>query len=720
MRKILLPALLLGCFILAGRFLFEMAGDAQAGLEATKNGDVNASGDIDLSDAVYLINWLFLGGPAPAAIAGAPELEERLAAVEKRLEELAGGIPAGEAPEEAAFRRLMETVSPGSTQPPLPRGTLRPVPGGVPAGQYPAQLLIDGKPFGQVTGFIVEEKVSKLPTCRVEVQVAGSPPDPAAFIDRPAQVQYVRAGRRTTFAGIIGEFSLSAFDGSRGTCAVTLASPLSRLERRSGNRIFQGDSVPQVVQRILDEHDLQQATEFRLGIYELREYCVQYQESDLNFIQRLMEEEGIFFFPKGDGSDKIVFADSAAGYGAAPPGPFIYRGTAGVGAGPDEEFIRTVERRTRSLTGKTLVQEYDFEVPRLKETSASAPDGQGEQHEFHSSLLSLQNAAAVRLAELQGMQKLSQGTSNAGDLRAGRLVDVAGTASPFNGKYLVTGVRHVYVGHDQPGGYAHRFGNDFTCIPAAQPFRPARITPRPRVGGPQTAIVTGPAGEEIYTDKYGRVKVKFHWDRSGAKNDTSSGWIRVQQLSTGSMFLPEVGDEVLVVFEQGDIDRPIVIGSLWNGRDLPPYLLPTNKDLRVIAARRLELNSPTTSVQGSIASTKNADPAPRVSPGQLHRDNAIVAWARVAAEGTPGKDEFGVRSVTREGPGVYLIALDVVAESAAGLIPMAVPETKGPIVRGGARLLSIQAVDAGRFRVVMVSDLGEPADGGFVFMATAR
>jgi hypothetical protein len=192
------------------------------------------------------------------------------------------------------------------------------------------------------------------------------------------------------------------------------------------------------------------------------------------------------------------------------------------------------------------------------------------------------------------------------------------------------------------------------------------------------------------------------------------------------MFIPEVGDEVLVAFEQGDIDRPVVIGSLWNGKALPPSSLPAGKDLRVIAARRLELHSPTTSVQGSIASLKNSDPAARIAPGQLHRDNAIVAWARVAADGTVARDErgfprdFGVRVVTHEGPGSYLITLDAVAETPAEIIPMAVPESKLPIVRGGLRLLSIQIIDPSRFRVVLTSDLGEPADGGFVFTATAR
>jgi type VI secretion system VgrG family protein len=216
--------------------------------------------------------------------------------------------------------------------------------------------------------------------------------------------------------------------------------------------------------------------------------------------------------------------------------------------------------------------------------SSDGGAGVGEHYEFGTAVTTLEHTrhlATVRQGRHEVEKALVSGTGTAPDLRAGRrftLDDLTGAG--MEGDYVITSVRHAGFVRETQGGSTLHYANQFQCIPAAMTYRPARITPRPQAL-PSTAVVTGPAGETVHVDDYGRVKVQFHWDRQGMKDENSSAWVRVTSPMAGGgrgmIFLPRIGDEVLVSFIHGDPDRPVIIGSLYNGSAAPPYPLPENK-----------------------------------------------------------------------------------------------------------------------------------------------
>jgi type VI secretion system secreted protein VgrG len=256
-------------------------------------------------------------------------------------------------------------------------------------------------------------------------------------------------------------------------------------------------------------------------------------------------------------------------------------------------------RYARSLrTGSVVLRDFDFQKPALSLQATKEADSDKEsrfQHydypgEFHKQTLG-DRLAKVRLEEERAEIYLGRGESNIRRFEPGyKFTLEEHPRDELNMEYLIVRVQHVGEqshagfgggggggGGDQPLVYR----NVFECIPAAIPYRPMRVTPRPRIDGPQTAMVTGPSGSEIHCDSHGRVKVKFHWDLSTSKDDTSSCWIRVSQgwggAGWGMMFIPRVGNEVIVEFLEGDPDRPLITGRVYNGTSIPPYPLPANK-----------------------------------------------------------------------------------------------------------------------------------------------
>jgi type VI secretion system secreted protein VgrG len=224
------------------------------------------------------------------------------------------------------------------------------------------------------------------------------------------------------------------------------------------------------------------------------------------------------------------------------------------------------------------VRGYDFERPTLLVQGTAGVAGSGELYSFDHAVTRVANAqtqARLRLEAASADAQRHVGASGVPTLRAGRLVTINdATGGAFGGTYVVTAVRHVLV-RDAAGG-CFSYANEFTCIPAATTFRAPRATPVPNVGGVLSAVVTGPLGETRFVDRWGRIKVKFLFDRSPASDQNSSAWIRVSNPPgrLGEVFLPEVGDEVLVAFVQGDPSRPVVIGTLFNGTHPPPIQLP--------------------------------------------------------------------------------------------------------------------------------------------------
>jgi type VI secretion system secreted protein VgrG len=381
-------------------------------------------------------------------------------------------------------------------------------------------------------------------------------------------------------------------DGKKLTVyQATLVPKLWRLRHRHDSRIFQDKSVKAILQQVLEDAGI---TDVRLalnGTYNPREYCVQYRESDFAFISRLMEEEGIsYFFEHTEAKHVLVLGDAPSAAAPIPGADTLsYKGT--LGAMAHGESVSRFSSSEEVRPGKVTLTDYNFEKPSLAllESSAAKLDDDLEVYDYPGEYTAPGEGTAytkVRLEEWQARRATAEGESGCVRLVPGYLFSLSDhTREAANQQYLLTAVRHrgaqPQMTEAGAGGEGPSYHNAFQAIPSKVPFRPDRVTPRPTVKGAQTAIVTGAKGEEIYPDKYGRVKVHFHWDRKGKKDETSSCWIRVSQLwagaSWGAMWIPRVGHEVIVDFLEGDPDRPIITGRVYHGTNLPPYALPTEK-----------------------------------------------------------------------------------------------------------------------------------------------
>ncbi len=369
-------------------------------------------------------------------------------------------------------------------------------------------------------------------------------------------------------------------------------------------RIFQDKSVPDILKEVLGEGSLKAkkvvaaiAHRFNLtGSYPVREFCVQYNESDLNFISRLCEEEGIFYFFKHEnGNHTLVFADSANQHKPHIPGEKEkVRFQKTTGGYLEDEVITALQHHKKLTVGKYAARDYNFTMPNsdmsaARKTQEKNPKGQGEQYEYPGGYDKGDSRgkvlAKIRMEANDVRIHTLRGCSNCRGFVPGFKFSLKEhPLDSLNGEsYVFTMVRHeARQDFTSSGTDGDAYSNTFTCIPYAIPFRPLRKTDKPSIVSSQTAIVTGPTDEEIHTDKHGRVKVKFFWDRRDDKGDGNmSCWIRVSQLwagdNWGAMYIPRVGHEVIVNFLDGDPDRPIITGRVYHGGNMPPYELPLEK-----------------------------------------------------------------------------------------------------------------------------------------------
>lgn len=400
------------------------------------------------------------------------------------------------------------------------------------------------------------------------------------------------------FNGFVAAFAQAGMHGRYHVYRATVRPWLWFLTRAANCRIFQQQSVPDILQAVFNDHPQVQDVKFELtNNYRVRDYCVQYRETDFNFVSRLMEQEGIYYyFRHTEGRHTLVVADS---YSAHAPRegyaqiPFIAQERM---TRPEQERISEWNFRREIQPGRYVLDDYDFEKPsaELKANSKIKRDNALADYEVYDYPGEYVNAAdgehyvRTRIEELHAGYELARGRSNARGLGVGYLFKLTGHArNDQNREYLVVSTQHdiVYSGYESTGAMsANRTGSSYECtfmaLSSQQPFRPARSTPKPFVQGPQTAVVVGPGGDEIYTDKYGRVKAQFHWDRVGEKNENSSCWIRVSHpwagKNWGMIAIPRIGQEVIVDFIEGDPDQPIITGRVYNAEQMPPYELPAN------------------------------------------------------------------------------------------------------------------------------------------------
>ena len=362
-------------------------------------------------------------------------------------------------------------------------------------------------------------------------------------------------------------------------------------------RIFQNQSVPGIVEKVLKANGVTDFSFRTRGEYPARDYCVQYRESSLNFISRLLEEEGIFyFFEHTDTKHTIVFADKSSLLPPCPGQPiaeysFDQEGWIGKG----KEGVATLERIETVHTGKFAITDYNFETPNLN-LMANLADKNEEVYHYpgeYPTKAEGDRYVRVRLEEREALQSVVNGSSRCRAFRPGTKFELKGHfRSDTNDSYVLTSVTHEAADstyRQERGAGAFHYGNTFKGIPKSVPYRPPSETPRPLVHGLQPAVVVGKAGEEIWVDKYGRVKVQFFWDRLGKKNEHSSCWCRVSQIWAGKnwgwMTIPRIGQEVLVDFLEGDPDQPVIVGRVYNADQMPPYALPANQTQSGIKSR---------------------------------------------------------------------------------------------------------------------------------------
>jgi len=445
-----------------------------------------------------------------------------------------------------------------------------------------------------VLAFEAEEELSR--PFEVEVTAAPLPDvamDAAALVGAKACLAvHVGDGTDRFLHGLVAKVQQweEGAGEERRRVRIRIVPDLWKLGLVRRNRIFQDRSAVEIVKAVLGEGAVEH--EVRLSAsYAAREYCVQYGESDLDFVSRLLEEEGIFyFFEHQRAGHTLVLADARAACAELEGGARIpFREPSKLAA--NGECIQAFAERREVRPAHVTLRDYDWRRPALDLTaSARAGDGALEVYEYpggYGDTGEGRSLARVRLEEERASAIVCSGSSVSRRLVPGRVFELDEHPIADLGRtYLLTAVRQRGL---QPevlaGGRQERaereYRSELVCIPADVPFRPARRTPRAVMQGPQTAIVVGPPGEEIHTDQHGRIKVQFHWDREGRRDDHSSCWIRVSQSwagpGWGALYLPRIGQEVVVGFLDGDPDRPIVTGAVYNGANPPPISLPNEK-----------------------------------------------------------------------------------------------------------------------------------------------
>jgi type VI secretion system secreted protein VgrG len=397
-------------------------------------------------------------------------------------------------------------------------------------------------------------------------------------------------------AGYLTRFASIGSDGGMARYTATLNPWFSMLKNRFDTRIFQGNTVEEVVTQVFALCPAFSRHEFRLTKPQKRyTYITQYRETDFNFVQRLLEEEGMFYYFEhtAEGHTMIICDDSST-LVPLPEQPQIRFHTASVTETADSITQWSGNRQLQS--GKIAVQTFDYRQPnnRLPVTMNSL-NKQGDVENFeiydfpgqytHGTYDEGEALVRLRVEALELKGKSFSGASNCRAMKPGYTFELLqhydhDQGSAEDRQFLLMGVESE--GHNNYlNGHQASYYNTFTCVRKKIPFRPQLSTPRPTIPGPQTAIIVGPPGEEIFTDELGRVKIQFHWDRKGQHNDHSSCWVRVAQSGAsggfGSIQIPRVGDEVVVVFLDGNPDRPLVMGSLYNSQNTPPWSLPANK-----------------------------------------------------------------------------------------------------------------------------------------------
>jgi type VI secretion system secreted protein VgrG len=465
-----------------------------------------------------------------------------------------------------------------------------------------------------VAGLSLSERFNQPYELRLELRTTNLGAEPALLLGVSATVMIERGNLSREICGIIESVEDGLSDQDHMIAVVTIVPALMGLGQRKTSRIFQEMTIPEILEAVLDEglgpYERSVDIGFLSGSYTAQEYTVQYQETDLDFVERLMEEYGITYkFKHEDGAEILVLLDSDSAYADVTSLgnmdgvlPMVLRD----GSSGRREDIRSFHRESklRPTAARTMV--FDWLAPDSLQTAENVeeaeldppngaiiePEREIYEHEAPTTTYGYRTAG-LDFAAVEQQTKLRRkvqqrdavrcfGTSTVTSLTLGHKFELLDhPQADLDGQYLVIAVDHGAGSLSTTSVTGEDYTNRFECIPLAVEWRPARRWPKPRITSVQTATVVGPAGEEIYTDEHGRIKVQFHWDRDGAFDENTTCFIRVVQPWAGNgwgfVFLPRIGMEVAVTFIDGDPDRPVVTGCLYNGANPPPYPLPDDK-----------------------------------------------------------------------------------------------------------------------------------------------
>ncbi|APR78510.1 VgrG protein [Minicystis rosea] len=423
--------------------------------------------------------------------------------------------------------------------------------------------------------------------------VSPEPVDARAVLGKACAVFCATAAGERVFHGIVTRFIAIATaqetDARRYELMVRSAVHVLSLRRRT--RVFQHMSVPDVIRKVLGAagFDADHVASSLLTKHSPREYVVQYAEDDLTFVRRLCEDEGLYFrFEPRDGFDAFVLEDSSVSAPPALSAPLPLVDASHLV--PDRAVASDCSARRRRRAGTVTLRDFDPEHPTalLEGTGLDGLGAEKAVEVYEAPGRFKTPGAGARRARLllEGLRADARAIRFAStalalapglSFRMEPSSDYRGAARP-NGPHVAVAIDHRWRA-DEP-----RYELEVSAIPLDVPYRLPRVTPRPRIAGLHTAVVTGPPGQEIHTDAAGRVRVRFFWDREGATDDTSSLPVRVAQPNLpGSMLIPRVGWEVAVAFEDGDPDRPVVVGRAYNAKHGPPHSLPANKTVTSLA-----------------------------------------------------------------------------------------------------------------------------------------
>lgn len=395
----------------------------------------------------------------------------------------------------------------------------------------------------------------------------------------------IPGGPKRHFNGIASRFSHTGGDREFAHYSAEIVPKLWLLTLSRDRAIWQTKTIPEIVKAVLGQFGISFSAKLS-GSYTALDYCVQYDETAFDFISRLMESAGIFyFFTFANGSHTMVLADAASQHSDCTDAATV-RFMPETGSRHMIDTIASFELEQRLVVQKQTLSDFDPIQPSTSLLAdASGSSGKGTVFDWpggHPTVAAGKALAKLRLQAGQMDGLVLRGDSYVYPFTAGTQFTLKEHfRASLNTAHVLRRVQHT--------ARDDLYRNSFEAFPATVPFRPPLLTPRPRVAGSQTALVVGPDGEEIWTDKYGRIKVKFPWDRLGKADDSCSCWVRVMQPFSGSGFgallLPRIGQEVVVTCVDGDPDRPLVTGCVYNGENMPPVTLPTNQTQTVLRTR---------------------------------------------------------------------------------------------------------------------------------------